>query len=161
MSLLILVKDICVLTIFVIKKFLEYQEKPQMRPQASKRSLSRIGRDTSMNISNYLLNLNDDFIDDEGNTSMHQLTKIEDIHDLDTLIELHPHLLFMLNNNGHTPLDIAISENDDEKTLLLINKIKKLDKNCSLKFVMRPHRLELKYEKAFTLATVKNNLNVL
>jgi SNF2 family DNA or RNA helicase len=39
--------------------------------------------------------------------------------------------------------------------------MKTFNNNCSLKFVKRPNRLDLKFEKSFALATLKNNQAVL
>jgi hypothetical protein len=46
------------------------------------------------------MNGNDDEVDEEGNTSIHQLTKGEDLSILESQIISTPHLLFMLNKNG-------------------------------------------------------------
>jgi len=66
-------------------------------------------------------------------------------------------LLFMLNKSGLTPLDMTILENDEKRAIFLIEKMKAFTNNCSLKFVKRPHRLDLKFEKSFSLAVQKNN----
>lgn len=56
-----------------------------------------------------------------------------------------------------TPLDRAINEKEEEKAKLLIDKMAKYNDSCSLKFVKKPHRLELKFEKSFTLTVLRNN----
>ena len=71
-----------------------------------------------------------------------------------------PHLLFMLNNEGYTPLDVCIMEGNTEKAELLVNKIKKFQSSSNLRFIKKANRLELKYEKALTLAIMKNNTKV-
>jgi len=39
--------------------------------------------------------------------------------------------------------------------------MQKYNANCSLKFVQRPHRLELRFEKSFTLAVLRNNIEII
>lgn len=60
-----------------------------------------------------------------------------------------------------TPLDFAINEKEEEKAKILIDRMQKYNNNCSLKFVKRPQKLELKFEKSFTLAVLRNNLNII
>jgi len=72
-------------------------------------------------------------------------------------IESNPHLLFMLNKQGMTPLDVAINEKEEEKAKILIESMQRFSPSCSLKFVKRPHRLDLRFEKAFALAVLRNN----
>lgn len=68
-----------------------------MRPKFKGKIFSKIARETSVNIKNYLMDPNDDKVDDDGNTTMHQLTKFEKLYDYQALIDSNPHLLFMLN----------------------------------------------------------------
>jgi hypothetical protein len=73
-------------------------------------------------------------------------------------------MLFLINKEGCTPLDIAINEMQDAKAMSLIDKMGRFGQNFThspLRFVKRPNRLELKYEKAFTLAVLKNNLTLI
>lgn len=72
-----------------------------------------------------------------------------------------PHLLFMLNNEGYTPLDVCILEGNTEKAELLIQKIKKFQTSSNLRFIKKANRLELKYEKALTLSVMKNNSTII
>lgn len=72
-------------------------------------------------------------------------------------ISEQPHHILALNKLGLTPLDMAVFSNDEEKSVFLIEKMKAFANNCSLKFVKRPHRLDLKFEKSFCLAVQKNN----
>jgi hypothetical protein len=67
----------------------------------------------------------------------------------------------MLNNDGYTPLDMTIQEGNVEKAIFLINKIKKFHPNCNIKYIKKANRLDLKFEKAITLAILKNNINLL
>jgi len=81
------------------------------------------------------------------------------------LLENHatqnPHMLFLLNNEGNTPLDSAIIQGETMKAEVLMNRIKKAQNTYSLlRFLTKPSRLELKYEKSFTLA-VKRNSNAI
>jgi ankyrin repeat protein len=49
----------------------------------------------------------------------------------------------------------------DAKALFLIEKMESFSLHSSLRFVKRPNRLEIKYEKPFTLAVLKNNLSII
>ena len=49
-----------------------------MRPGGGKSSLRKVEKEGSINIRNYLMDPNDEGIDEEGNTSIHALTKNED-----------------------------------------------------------------------------------
>jgi hypothetical protein len=70
-------------------------------------------------------------------------------------------MLFMLNKQGMTPLDVAINEKEEEKAKVLIERMQKFNYNCSLKFVKRPHRLDLRFEKSFTMAVLRNNADII
>lgn len=62
-------------------------------------------------------------------------------------------MLFLLNNEGNTPLDTAILQGDLQKAEILMNRIKKSQHAYSLlRFLTKPSRLDLKFEKSFTLA---------
>lgn len=109
-------------------------------------------------------------MDEYGNTSLHMLTKQGPEVPGGTIVDLEnqaftaPHMLFLINLEGCTPLDIAINELQDAKALSLIDKMGKFGTaftHSPLRFVKRPNRLELKYEKAFTLAVLKNNLTLI
>ncbi len=56
-----------------------------MRPTGVGMKQRKVGKDQSLNISNYLMDPNDEGIDEDGNTSVHQLTKNEDF----SLFEAH------------------------------------------------------------------------
>ena len=91
----------------------------------------------------------------------------------------------MLNKYGQIPLDVAIQESveagiiekneSNEKTLaeigdsqrerlknarekaqMLILRMQKYGPECSIKFVKKPHRLDMKFEKSFALAVKKD-----
>ena len=153
MSLFLLIKDVIIITLFIIRKYIEGRSDPKMRPALDSKSLTRIGRESTFNMKVYLMNANDDEIDEEGNTSIHCLSKFEDLSSYGGQVESQPHLLFMLNKAGFTPLDVAVAEQDEEKAFYLIKKIAKISNFASsMKYIKRPHRLEFKFEKAFTLA---------
>lgn len=62
---------------------------------------------------------------------------------------------------GLTPLDMAIFEGKTDRAELLLKKSKKFHSMSSIRFITKPHRLELKYEKSFTIAIQKNNTDLL
>lgn len=51
--------------------------------------------------------------------------------------------------------------NATEKAQNLINKMAKFTPDCSIKFVQKPHRLDLMFEKSFAMAVKKNKNDVL
>ena len=61
-------------------------------------------------MKNYLLDPDSEIIDASGNTQLHLLAQNDE--DVLSLPDLHncPHRLFMLNNEGMTPLDICIQD---------------------------------------------------
>ena len=89
------------------------------------------------------------------------MTRFEDLFQLEQQIDNQPHFLFLLNKQGYTPLDLAINEKEEDKAKLLIQKMQKFTDNCSLKFVKKCQRLELKFEKSFTLSVLKNNTTLI
>jgi ankyrin repeat protein len=71
-------------------------------------------------------------------------------------------MLFLINKEGCTPLCMAINEMQDAKALTLIDKMERFGVHHSpLRFVKRPNRLELKFEKPFTLSVLKNNFTLI
>ena len=52
-------------------------------------------------------------------------------------------------------------ENATEKTQFLIERMIKYGPDCSIKFVKKPHRLDLKFEKSFAMAVKKGKNDVL
>ena len=66
----------------------------------------------------------------------------------------------MLNKDGYTVLDMAIREGDIAKATMLIEKAITFTPQCSLKYVKRPNKLDLKFEKAFTLALHTNSFDL-
>ncbi len=158
MTILLFIKDATLLTLYMIRRFIDGASAPELRPKATGQIFRKVSRENALNIRNYLMDPNDGAVDEEGNTTMHQLTKFEDVNDLQNQISSNPHMLFMLNKQGMTPLDIAINEKEEEKAKIFIDRMQKYNNNCSLKFVKRPNRLDLRYEKSFTLAILRNNL---
>ena len=161
-----------------------------MRPETTHRKASRIELEAFNHIQSYLIDPHDDGVDDNGNTTVHQLMRYEPncAYFSDQLSDF-PHHLFMLNKYGQTPLDIAIQEtieavdleeqmraskkhekaksaasdveNATEKTQFLIERMIKYGPDCSIKFVKKPHRLDLKFEKSFAMAVKKGKNDVL
>jgi ankyrin repeat protein len=60
------------------------------------------------------------------------------------------------DEEGNEKLNIA-----PEKAKWLIEKMKQFSSECSIKYVKRPQRLNLKFEKSFTMAIKKNKTDVL
>lgn len=137
-----------------------------------------------------MLDPQDDGVDQFGNTKIHQLVVNEnELNSMRLQLGEAPHHLFMLNKYGQTPLDITIQEGvdaatqearylaqknqtmakleDDKeqfakvKSMILIQRMVKYPRDCSLKFIKKPLRLDLRFEKSFTLAVKENKQDVL
>ena len=52
-------------------------------------------------------------------------------------------------------------ENATEKAQMLILRMHKYGPDCSIKFVQKPHRLDLMFEKSFAMAVKKNKNDIL
>ena len=52
-------------------------------------------------------------------------------------------------------------ENANEKTRFLINHMQKFSSECSLKFIKKPQRLDLKFEKSFALCVKQKKTDLL
>ena len=52
-------------------------------------------------------------------------------------------------------------ENATEKAQMLILRMHKYSPDCSIKFVQKPHRLDLMFEKSFAMAVKKNKNDIL
>ena len=52
-------------------------------------------------------------------------------------------------------------EKETEKAMMLIQRMQKYGPECSIKFVQKPHRLDLMFEKSFAMAVKKNNNDIL
>jgi hypothetical protein len=69
-------------------------------------------------------------------------------------------MLFMRNKEGYTSLVLAVKDQDDAKAAFLIEKFTQFGPQSSLKFVKRPNKLDLKFEKALTMALHTNNYDL-
>ena len=63
-------KNLCVITIFSIRKFVDGAEDPPMRPRTSTQKMSRVELEAFSHIQSYLIDPHDDGIDPEGNTTV-------------------------------------------------------------------------------------------
>ena len=52
-------------------------------------------------------------------------------------------------------------EKETEKATMLIQRMQKYGPECSIKFVQKPHRLDLMFEKSFAMAVKQNNNDIL
>jgi hypothetical protein len=101
LSALMLAKNLCVMTIFVIRKFIDGAEDPPMRPRTSKQKMSRVEMEAFNHIQSYLIEPHDDGVDPDGNTTVHQLMRYEsDWFAFEAQLADLPHHLFMLNKFG-------------------------------------------------------------
>lgn len=71
LSCLMFTKNLSVMTIFIIRKFIDGAEDPPMRPRTSKTKLSRVEMEAFNHIQSYLIDPHDDGMDPDGNTTVH------------------------------------------------------------------------------------------
>ena len=160
-SFLLFVKDLALLVVFFTQRCfdgLDVWLRPGMRETIDGR---RIERDVYFNLRGYLQDPDAQPLDEEGNTSLHQATRLEDPAELESQLAKNPHLLFMLNREGLTPLDVAVMEGNSARAELLIARMGKFHSLSSIRFVNKPNRLEQKFEKPFTLVVYTNNLHLM
>ena len=108
---LMLIKNLSLVTIFIIRKSIDGMIDPDMRPETNHRKISKIELEAFNHIQSYLIDPHDDGCDENGNTTVHQLMRYEpECSGFADQLSDFPHHLFMLNKYGQTPLDIAIQE---------------------------------------------------
>lgn len=71
MAILLFLRDVTLITLFFVKKFIDNSVEPLIRPQAEGKYMSRVEMDASINISAYLLDQRDEGLDEEGNNPLH------------------------------------------------------------------------------------------
>ena len=74
---LMFIKNLGILTIFVTQKCIDGIEDPDMRPNTGSKKLSKIEMEAVNHIKSYLIDPHDDGVDDNGNTTVHQLMQFE------------------------------------------------------------------------------------
>jgi hypothetical protein len=70
-TVIVFIKDATTITIFIIKRFIDHRENPNMRPGSGIKKFRKVEKVGSLNIKNYLVDPNDEGIDEDGNTSVH------------------------------------------------------------------------------------------
>jgi hypothetical protein len=78
MSVLLFLRDVTLITLYFVKKFIDNSAEPLIRPQAEGKYMSRVEMDASINISAYLLDQRDEGLDEEGNNPLHQAARSAD-----------------------------------------------------------------------------------
>lgn len=110
-----------------------------------------------LNLRSYLVDPTEEIVDEDGNTSIHVSNHVENLEELGQMLKNNPQLLFMLNKEGLSSLDVAVKEQDNARAQFLIERYQQFGPSSCLRFVKRPNKLDLKFEKAFTLALTLNN----
>ena len=71
-AIILFIKDVTLLTMYIIKRFIDQSRNPTLRPTLDgNRMISRIQKEHQVNIKSYLMDPNDEGIDDDGNTTIH------------------------------------------------------------------------------------------
>jgi len=97
-------KNLAFITTYTVRRYIDNRENPQMRPHTSV-MLSKVEMEAFAHIQSYLIDPHDDGCDNDGNTSVHQMMRLDQsTNDWNTLVEHvlrdYPHQLFMLNKMG-------------------------------------------------------------
>ena len=111
-------KDATQVVSFTSHRLFDGIETP-LRPTIDENAARR-DKNSYFNLRSYLQEPDDHIMDDQGNTSLHQATKFEEIDILDNQATINPHMLFILNHLGMTPLDMAIFEGKNDRAELLL-----------------------------------------
>ena len=117
-----MIKDVGYIVMLVTGKIFD-GEAPHLRPK-KRVEKKYIDEESAFNLKNYLDD-GDENTDDNGNTSLHQATKVEEAGLLEVQAGQRPHMLFILNHQNFTPLDQAINESNTEKASVLLKKSKR------------------------------------
>ena len=72
-----LIKNLSLVTIFIIRKSIDGMIDPDMRPETNHRKISKIELEAFNHIQSYLIDPHDDGCDENGNTTVHQLMRYE------------------------------------------------------------------------------------
>jgi hypothetical protein len=122
-ALTLLVKDTTQVVVFISHRVFDGIES-NLRPTIDENARNR-DKHAYFNLKNYLNDPDDHMLDDDGNTSLHQATRLEELENLDSQATINPHMLFILNHMGMTPLDMAIFEGKNDRADILLKKSKK------------------------------------
>ena len=74
---IMLVKNLSLVTIYIIRKTIDGMMDPDMRPSTNYKKVSRIEMEAFNHIQSYLIDPHDDGCDENGNTTIHQLMRFE------------------------------------------------------------------------------------
>jgi len=87
-SCIILVKDVTLLTVFVIRKFLEQRDTATLRPKSyvNTQTVPKLDKESSASMKAYLENTLGESVDPDGNMKLHAMVKHEGSQDLATVL---------------------------------------------------------------------------
>jgi len=96
------IKNLGLITVYIIRRFIDNKDDPPMRPRTSGISLTRVEKEAFMHIQSYLIDPHDDGRDGENNTTVHQeiIKPVTNFRNLYQETMDNPHQLFMLNRFG-------------------------------------------------------------
>lgn len=77
LSVLMFVKNLSLIIVYVIRRFIDHREDPPMRPRTTGYNFSKVEKEAFAQIQGYLIDPHDDGVDNDGNTTVHQLLKTE------------------------------------------------------------------------------------
>jgi len=74
-TIVMFIKNLSLLTVYIIRRFIDNKEDPPMRPRTSGMNMTRVEIEAFTHIQSYLIDPHDDGADDDGNTTVHQLMR--------------------------------------------------------------------------------------
>jgi uncharacterized protein YpmB len=89
-QLIILLKNTSLIAMYQINKHYDNQENCAMRPESSKAGLAKVDKEAYFNIKSYLIDPNDDILDEDGNTSIHLISKQENLEEFSETLKNNP-----------------------------------------------------------------------
>ena len=70
---IMLIKNLSLVTVYVIRRFIDNANDPEMRPKTNNTQLTKVEKEAFNHIRSYLIDPHDDGVDANGNTTVHQL----------------------------------------------------------------------------------------
>jgi hypothetical protein len=65
------IKNLALVTIYGLRRFIDTKDDPPMRPRTSGVSMSKVEKEAFAHIQSYLIDPHDDGVDADGNTTVH------------------------------------------------------------------------------------------
>lgn len=92
-SILVLIKDVTILTLFIIRKYFENRDNVSVRPRSysTTQNVPKLDKDSLLAMKGYLMEPNKEIIDAQGNNEMHSVVIAMNDEELQAKTKLIPH----------------------------------------------------------------------